>query len=213
MGAPMKPIAIYGRVSKDDQTEANQLLALRARVVALGWQAVEFIDHAVSGAKTKRPALDAMLARVRAGEFAVVLAWKLDRIGRDAAHLMALRKELKRLGVGIVTLDEGIDTTKDGGVLMYGMRALFAEEERERNRERTLAGLARAKAQGKTLGRPQGAKDAAPRKPKRDPAAFERVAHLSVRKAAKKLKVHPNTVARFRRREKFSQPVDAIKIV
>lgn len=207
-------IATYARVSTADQTEENQLIALRAHAAASGWRAIEFVDRAVSGADESRPALDAMLARVRSGEFAAVLTWKLDRLGRDAAHLLALKKELKALGVGIVTLGEGIDTTKDGGVLAFGLRALFAEEERDRIRERTRAGLDRARAQGTRLGRPKGAKDRKARRAKHERTDFASVRHLSIRKAAKKLGVHPTTVARWRERAaRFNQDARDIHVV
>ena len=148
--------ALYARVSTADQTCENQLLELRAYATARGWTIVrEFVDAGVSGTKEKRPALDELMKDARRRRFDVVVCWRLDRLGRSLKHLVTLTEELTALGIAFVSLGEGIDCTTPAGKLQLHILAALAEFERERIRERVLAGLARAKAQGKRLGRPR----------------------------------------------------------
>jgi DNA invertase Pin-like site-specific DNA recombinase len=145
--------ALYARVSTTDQTAENQLLELRRYVEARDWTATEFVDSGISGAKDKRPALDSLLKDAKRRRFDVVVCWRLDRLGRNLKHLITLLEELQALGVAFVSLAEGIDATTPAGKLHMHILGAIAEFERERIRERVLAGLQRAKAQGKTLGR------------------------------------------------------------
>jgi DNA invertase Pin-like site-specific DNA recombinase len=85
----------------------------------------------------------------------VLVCWRLDRLGRNLRHLVTLLEELQGLGVAFVSLGEGIDCTTPAGKLQLHILAALAEFERERIRERVLAGLQRARAQGKRLGRPR----------------------------------------------------------
>lgn len=148
-------VAVYARVSTNEQTAENQLLELRRYVEARGWQAVEYVDHGVSGAKDRRPALDQLTTDVRRHKFRAVVCWRLDRLGRNLRHLVLLLDEWQARGVAFVTLGEGIDTSTPAGRLVAGVLGSIAEFERARIQERIHAGLARAKAQGKRLGRPR----------------------------------------------------------
>jgi DNA invertase Pin-like site-specific DNA recombinase len=152
---PSPRVGIYARVSTSDQTPDNQRLPLQAFAAARGWTATEYIDHGISGAKEKRPQLDALLADVRRRKIDLVLVTKLDRLARSVHHLVALGRELEALGVDLVVLDQAIDTTTPTGRLLFHVLAAIAQFERELIRERVLAGLKRAKAQGRRLGRPQ----------------------------------------------------------
>ena len=145
--------AIYARVSTLDQEPENQLAELRRYVEARGWTAVEYVDRGVSGAKDRWPALDRLLADARRRRFDVIACWRLDRLGRNLRHLVTLGDELQALGVGLVSLGESIDTTTPSGRLLFGILATLAAFERDRLRERTIAGLQRARAQGVRLGR------------------------------------------------------------
>jgi len=147
--------ALYARVSTSDQEPANQVEPLVSFARARGWLVTEFVDHGVSGAKDRRPALDAMLAAVRTRTIDVVVIVKLDRLARSTRHLVTLVAELDALGVDLVVLDQQIDTTTPAGRLLFHMLAAIAEFERDLIRDRVLAGLARARAQGKHLGRPR----------------------------------------------------------
>ena len=147
--------AIYARVSTFDQEPENQLQEVRRYVEARGWIGTEFVDRGVSGAKDKRPALDAMLTDAKRRRFDVLVCWRLDRLGRNLRHLVTLLEDLHSTGVAFVSLGEGIDCTTPAGKLQLHILAALAEFERERIRERVLAGLQRARAQGKKLGRPR----------------------------------------------------------
>jgi DNA invertase Pin-like site-specific DNA recombinase len=94
------------------------------------------------------------LKTVRRREVDAVVCTKLDRLARSLAHLVALGSEFRALGVDLVVLDQAIDTTTSAGRAMFGMLAVFAEFERDLIRERVVAGLQRAKALGKRIGRP-----------------------------------------------------------
>jgi len=96
--------AIYARVSTLDQHPENQLTELRRYVEARGWTAVEHVDRGVSGSRERRPALDQMIADARRRRFDVLVAWRLDRVGRDLKHLVNLLGELDALGISFVSL-------------------------------------------------------------------------------------------------------------
>jgi DNA invertase Pin-like site-specific DNA recombinase len=147
--------ALYARVSTLDQQPENQAHELRQYAAARGWTVKEYVDHGVSGAKERRPALDTMMADARRRRFDVLIVWRLDRLGRNLRHLITMLDELRALGIAFVSLAEGIDATTPAGKLQLHILAAIAEFERGRIQERVRAGLARAKAQGKQLGRPK----------------------------------------------------------
>jgi DNA invertase Pin-like site-specific DNA recombinase len=139
----------YARVSTADQNEQLQIDAL----IADGVQRRDiYVDHGVSGAKASRPQLDTMLIDLEPGD--VVIVWRLDRLGRSSGNTIMLVDDLVRRGIHVRTLD-GLDSTTTTGKAMLGMLAVFAEMERSFIRERTVAGLAAARKQGRTGGRPQ----------------------------------------------------------
>ena len=109
--------AIYARVSTLDQEPENQLQELRRYVEARGWLATEYVDRGVSGAKDRRPALDTLLADAKRRRFDVAVCWRLDRLGRNLKHLIALLDDFQALGVAFVSLAEGIDATTPAGKL------------------------------------------------------------------------------------------------
>lgn len=144
----------YGRVSTGQQTTENQRLELEQA----GYQIEPdywFADEGVSGkvAASQRPAFKRMLGQVRKGETLVVS--KLDRLGRDAIDVLQTVRQLGERGIKVVVLQLGTtDLTSAAGKLLLSMLAAVAEMERDLLVERTQAGLQRAKAEGKTLGRP-----------------------------------------------------------
>jgi DNA invertase Pin-like site-specific DNA recombinase len=153
---PMKKAGIYLRVSTEDQSFESQEMELRNYCRRRGWKILEGYREKESGAKTTRPELERMLQAVRAGKLEIVVAYKLDRIGRSLTHLALVIDELARLNVALVCTSQGIDTT-DGnpaGRLQLGVLMAVAEFERSLIRERTKAGLRAAKARGRALGRP-----------------------------------------------------------
>jgi DNA invertase Pin-like site-specific DNA recombinase len=189
----MMRAAIYARVSTLDQEPENQLAEVRRYVEARGWTAVEYVDRGVSGAKDRRPALDRLLVDARRRRCDVVVCWRLDRLGRNLRHLITLLEELQSLGVAFVSLAEGIDATTPAGKLQMHILGAIAEFERARIAERVRAGLRRAQADGKRLGRP----------PQRITGHdLERTAHLSVRAAAALLQLSPAVLHRARLSQK-----------
>jgi DNA invertase Pin-like site-specific DNA recombinase len=136
----------YARVLTGDQSPDLQLDALRAA----GCYRV-FVDTA-SGALAARPELGTVLDQRRPGDTLVV--WKLDRLGRSLRHLIDTVGELARRGVGFKSLQERVDTTTPGGRLVFHLFGALAEFERDLIQERTAAGLAAARARGRTGGRP-----------------------------------------------------------
>lgn len=136
----------YARVSTLEQNLDGQLEAL----TKAGCSRI-FTDHA-SGAKTVRPQLDKVMDYLREGDTLVV--WKLDRLGRSLPHLVEVIEDLDKRGVEFRSLTESIDTTTPGGRLVFHMAAAFAQFERDLIRERTRAGLAAARSQGRLGGRP-----------------------------------------------------------
>jgi DNA invertase Pin-like site-specific DNA recombinase len=152
-----KRAALYVRVSTDRQTVENQVAALTKVAEARGWQIVEtFSDAGISGAKGRkdRPGLDQMLKDAQRGKFDVVMAWAIDRIGRSLVDLLNTIEGLKACGVDLYLDQQAIDTTTPSGKLMLQMTGAFAEFERAMIQARIHAGLRRAVASGRKLGRP-----------------------------------------------------------
>jgi putative DNA-invertase from lambdoid prophage Rac len=118
-----------------------------------GWTVAFQVREVGSGA-AKREAREKLLEAARRREIDLVLVWRLDRWGRSVTDLLATFQELEHLGVGFVSLTEALDLTTPAGRAMAGLLAIFAEFEREILRERTRAGLAHARLNGKRLGRP-----------------------------------------------------------
>jgi DNA invertase Pin-like site-specific DNA recombinase len=171
-------------------TPDNQLLPLRAFAAARGWTATEYVDHGVSGAKERRPSLDALLKAARGRKLDVIVVTKLDRLARSVHHLLTLARDLDALGVGLVVTEQAMDTTTPSGRLLFHVLASVAEFERDLIRERVVAGMRRARAAGKHLGRRAAhAIDAA--------QAHALLADgLSLRAVARQLGVHPFAVSR-----------------
>ncbi len=137
----------YARVSTGEQTLDLQLDAL----AAAGCEKV--FTETASGAKAERPVLAEVLAYLRPGDTLVV--WRLDRLGRSLKHLIETVAALAERGIGFRSLGERIDTTTSGGKLVFHVFGALAEFERDLIRERTQAGLAAARARGRTGGRPK----------------------------------------------------------
>ncbi len=153
-----KRVALYARVSTDGQTTDNQLRELRADAARQGWEVtVEFVDHGVSGAKGRwgRPQFNALLNAVARREFDMVAAWSVDRLGRSLQDLVGFLAELQSKKIDLYLHQQALDTSTPSGKAMFGMLGVFAEFERSMIQERVRSGLARARAKGKTLGRPR----------------------------------------------------------
>jgi putative DNA-invertase from lambdoid prophage Rac len=152
--SPTRRAALYVRVSTDKQTSENQVAEVRQLAVARGFEPV--IYEEVESAAKARPVLDRMLADVRAGRVQAVAVWALDRLHRSMTGAINTVLELDRLGVPVLSVREGwLDTSGPVRPLLVAIFGWVAEQERTRLIERTKAGLARARRQGKVLGRPR----------------------------------------------------------
>jgi DNA invertase Pin-like site-specific DNA recombinase len=182
--------AIYARVSTAEQTTENQTQALRSFAAARGWNTTEYTDTGVSGVKDQRPALDAMLRAARSRKIDVIAVTKLDRLARSTHQLVGLGRELQALGVDLVVLDQQLDTTTASGRLLFHMLAAIAEFERDLIRDRVVAGMKRARAQGRRIGRPRV------HRVDTDEANELLASGLGLRAVARQLGVHPSAVSR-----------------
>jgi DNA invertase Pin-like site-specific DNA recombinase len=158
----MKDTVIYVRVSQADQNCDTQLVHLREYCQRMGYPIVkEYVDHGFSGKTDKRPAFEQLLQDMRDRKFNTLLVFKLDRVGRSLQHLLGFLQELRNRQVDFISLTENINTSTPHGELIWNILGSFAQYERQIIVARTMAGLARAKMEGKRLGRPMGSKDKA----------------------------------------------------
>ena len=151
-----KKVGIYTRVSTLDQTIDNQLIELRDHCSKMGWEVVkEYADEGLSGtlSREKRPALNSLIKDAYRKRFDSVVCWDISRIGRSMKELILFLSDMKDRGIGICSVRQGFDTSTSMGEIMFQFVGILSSWEREMIRERTLAGLERAKSQGKTLGR------------------------------------------------------------
>jgi DNA invertase Pin-like site-specific DNA recombinase len=189
-----KRAALYLRVSTGEQTTENQRLELLAAAKRSGWEIVEIYEDAgVSGAKgrDKRPEFNRLLKGAVRCEFDVIMTWSVDRLGRSLQHLVEFLGEIHAKGVDLYCHQQGVDTTTPAGKAMFQMCGVFAEFERAMIQERVKAGLARARAQGKILGRPKVTK-------KVEQSIYRlRKAGTGKRKIAKQLGIGVSTVMRI----------------
>lgn len=180
----------YARVSTQDQNLQLQTDALKAA----GCEKI--IAEKISGAAKERPQLEAMIEYLRKDD--VVVVWKLDRLGRSLRHLVETVHRFQEKGVGLLSLNDPIDTTTASGRLIFGVFASLAEFERELIRERTRAGLEAARARGRMGGRPKGLSKDAQRK-----AIVAEILYkerkLSVSEIAKELSIGKATLYRYLR--------------
>ncbi len=156
-------VALYARVSKADNSQdpENQLLRLREYATQHSWVVYrEYVDEA-SGADPNRPELERLIKDARAHRFCKILAVKYDRVARSVIQLETIIAKLDRVGIKLVCIDEPISTETPEGVAFRQMLGVMAQLERGLIRDRTMAGLARARSQGKKLGGPRKSVDIA----------------------------------------------------
>jgi DNA invertase Pin-like site-specific DNA recombinase len=154
----MKRVGVYLRVSTMEQTTDNQRLDLQRVGEQRGWNIVEtYTDHGVSGSKgrDKRPAFDKLCKDATKGKLDIVAAWSIDRLGRSLQHVVTFLNDLSAINVDLYLHQQSVDSSTPGGKAMLSMCAVFAEFERNIIIERVTAGMARARSQGKTFGRPK----------------------------------------------------------
>lgn len=138
----------YARVSTYDQNLSLQIKALEKA----GCERI-FQDTGISGSSFQRPALTRTLRTLSEGDQLII--WKLDRLGRSLPHLISTVTSLEKRRIGLTSISESIDTSSPGGVLVFHIMGALAQFERALISERTKAGIAAARADGKTIGRPK----------------------------------------------------------
>jgi DNA invertase Pin-like site-specific DNA recombinase len=156
MAEGRKRVAFYLRVSTGSQTVENQRRELQEVADRSGWEVVAvYQDEGVSGTKgrDRRPQFDAMLKAATRRKFDIIAAWSLDRLGRSLQDLVGFLSELRASGTDLFLHKQALDTSTVAGRAMFGMVSVFAEFEADIIKERVKAGLARARADGKRLGR------------------------------------------------------------
>ena len=150
----MKRAALYARVSTVDQHHESQLLDLQQLAAHRGWEIVEtYVDHGVSGIRTRRPALDRLMADAARHKFEVVAVAAFDRMARSVRHLLEILDEFNRLGLEFVSVRENIDSGGPLGRAVFVIVGAVAQLERDLIRERVRSGMRRARLEGRLLGR------------------------------------------------------------
>ena len=182
---------LYARVSTRDQKPGNQLRELRKYAKQRGFDVVSEQVDKESGAKADRPGLARVMEMARKREVDAVLVWKFDRFARSTRQLVNALEEFKGLGVDFISYTENVDTSTPAGKALFTMVSAFAEFERDIIRERVLAGLDRARAEGIPLGRPGLERRTVTRMQKL------RKAGKGVREIARKLDVSPAVVCKY----------------
>jgi DNA invertase Pin-like site-specific DNA recombinase len=184
--------AIYARVSTTNhgQNVSMQTRELREYCQRRAWEIEgEYVDAGVSGAKERRPQLDALLIACRKRRVDGVVVYRYDRFARSLRQLVNALVEFRSLGIEFISLHEGVDTSTPNGRLVFGIFASIAEFERELIRDRVKSGIAAARSKGKRLGRPRVSVDPAR-------IATLRAQGLSLRAVAAKLGVSERSVRR-----------------
>lgn len=149
----MKRAVLYVRVSTPDQSIEPQLLDLRQMAAARGYEIVREYSDKLSGTKSKRPGLDALLSDAQRHRFDVVMVWAFDRMARSVRHFLEVLDELNHLNIEFVSFRESVDTSGPLGRAMVVIVGAIAELERNLIVERVKAGMRRAKLDGRQIGR------------------------------------------------------------
>ncbi|MBY0470137.1 recombinase family protein, partial [bacterium] len=174
-----KRVALYARVSSEQQDTELQIRELTEFAASKGWEVYRVYEEKITGTTANRPQLKQMLTDMQTGKFSLVLVWKLDRFARSLKDLLSLLETLQNCRVDFISMKDHIDLTTPAGRLMAHLIGAFAEFEASLIRERVRAGLTNAKKKGRKLGR---------RKERDDEAIRQlRSVGLSIRQIATKL--------------------------
>jgi DNA invertase Pin-like site-specific DNA recombinase len=187
----MKKCAVYARVSTLEQHVETQLYDLRQLAQKRGFEVVaEYTDHGVSGAKARRPGLNALMTDARKRKFSVVLVTAFDRVARSTKHFLQVIDEFDNLGIEFVSRRENVDTSGPMGRLFLTLIGSIAELEADLIKERIQAGMRRRRLEGYRLGRQ-------PLDVDREAIVADRLGGMSLTQTAKKYRVSRASVIRF----------------
>ena len=187
-----KKVAIYTRVSTDEQKTDLQLMDLKEYVQRRGYEIYNYYEDIVSGAAKERKALDQLFQDAKHRKFDIVLVWKFDRFARSLKMLVDSLALFQELGIDFISYKENIDTTTSMGRLIFHINSAYAEFEREIIRDRVKAGIKAKREKTGTWGRR-----------KLDSDIQEQIKALiqagtSVRKTAKQLQLSTRTVRKYK---------------
>lgn len=186
----MKRCVLYARISTVEQNLETQLLDLREMAKQRGYEVMREYTDTMSGAKSKRPGLDQLMADARRGRFDVVLVAAFDRVARNVRHFLEVLDELNHMSVEFVSLRENIDTGGPLGRAMVVIVGAIAQVERQAIVERVKAGMRRARLEGRQIGRPLLEID-------RVQVVRDRFAGMSLTQVAKKHRISRASVCRL----------------
>ena len=197
-----KRAALYTRISTGDQHAETQLYDLRELAKQRRFEIVHEYTDVVSGAKSKRPGLDQLLADARGHRFDVVLVAAFDRVARNVRHFLEVLDELNHLDIEFISVRECIDTTGPLGRAIVVIVGAIAEVEKSLIVERVKAGMRRAKLEGRRIGR-------APLSVDRAAIVRDRISGMSLTQVAKRHRVSRATVVRLVKEAKQPEMVAA----
>jgi DNA invertase Pin-like site-specific DNA recombinase len=196
----MTHVALYCRVSTPDQHLENQLFQLRELAAKRGYEIVrEYTDKGISGAKARRPGLDALMADARRRKFDLVFVAAFDRIARSTRHFLQVLDELESFGVEFASAREAIDTSGPMGRLFLTLIGSISALERDILRDRVRQGISRRRLMGLPVGRQPLAVD-------RDAIVSARLGGGSLTDVAKRYGVSRASVVRWVREAKQTSP-------
>ena len=187
----MKRVALYCRVSTLDQHLDTQLFQLRDLAAKRGYKIVnEYTDKGISGAKSRRPGLDALMADARRSKFDLVFVAAFDRIARSTRHFLQVLDELESFGIEFASAREAIDTSGPMGRLFLTLIGAISALERDICRDRIRQGMARRRLMGLPMGRQ-------PLDIDHDALVRDRLAGMSLTAVASKYSISRASVVRF----------------
>ena len=195
----MKRAVLYVRVSTPDQSIEPQLLDLKQMAAARGYEIVHEYSDKLSGTKSKRPGLDALLSDAQRHRFDVVMVWAFDRMARSVRHFLEVLDELNHLNIEFVSFRESIDTSGPLGRAMVVIVGAIAELERNLIVERVKAGMRRAKLEGRQIGRSRLDVN-------REQVVLDRRSGMSLTQVAKKHRISRASVCRLMKVNGNSHP-------
>lgn len=186
----MKKAALYVRVSTVDQHPETQTHDLHQMAAARGFEIVREYEDKISGSKSKRPGLDALLNDARRHRFDVVMVWAFDRMARSVRHFLEVLDELNHLNIEFVSFRENVDTGGPLGRALVVILGAISELERSIIVERVKAGMRRARLEGRQIGR-------ARLDVNREQVVLDRRSGMSLTQVAKKHRISRASVCRF----------------
>jgi DNA invertase Pin-like site-specific DNA recombinase len=202
-GRKKKRAVLYARVSTADQHPETQLYDLREMAKLRGYEIVHEYSDVISGAKSKRPGLDQLLADARRNRFDVVLVAAFDRVARSVRHFLEVLDELNHLGIEFISFRENIDTGGPLGRAIVVIVGAIAELERNLIVERVKAGMRRAKLEGRRIGR-------APLDIDREQVVTDRRSGMSLTRVAKRHRISRASVCRLMKEANAGQQIHVI---